>query len=209
MQQRFFQLVLSFLVVSSAVFAAAVPGGLVRSAEGFSQNTYELMLSPAYALADSKGGMYLSSELRMQPSQDIGAGFGFGAGELGFNFGAYATWYVLPDTSSQPAFSILGGLYFNKVIQQNFFVVKVAPTVSKTFKTGWGGVTPYAGLPLAPSFGLGNAQNEFTMKASVGSEFLFRDLQGLRFWMEFGVGLIHSNHEVALAVAYPFSAFGG
>lgn len=202
-----FHLVAFLFTVSSLAFSAGVPGGLVRSAEGISVNTYELVLSPAYTMQPS--GAYLTSEMRMQPGRDFGAGLGFGAGEVGFNFGGYANWYALPDTDYQPAFSLLGGLYFNRVAQANYFVVKVVPTVSKSFRTSFGSVTPYAGLPIAPSFRLGQADNSFTMKASLGTEFRFQSLQGMRFWAEFGVGMMNTPHEIVVAASYPFSALGG
>lgn len=205
MQHRFFHLVtfLIFIFASSTVFGAGVPGGLIRSAEGISVNTYELVLSPAYTVQPS--GAYLSSEIRMQPGRDVGAGVGFGAGEVGFNFGGYATWYALPDTASQPAFSLLGGLYFNRVGQANYFVVKAVPTISKTFYTSWGSVAPYAGLPVAPSFRLGQPENNFTIKASLGTQFTFQNLRGMRFWAEFGAGIMNSAHEIAIAASYPFN----
>lgn len=206
MFQRFAQLAFTLSFASSA-FGAAVPGGLIRTAESFSVNTYELVLSPAYTISPS--GAYLSSEIRYQPTEDLGAGFGFGAGEVGFNFGAYGVWHILPDLSAQPAFSLSGGLYFNRVDLSNYFVVKVTPTVSKTVRASWGKVTPYVGLPMAPSFRLGQADNSFSIKTSVGSEFTFQAWRGVRLWAEMGIGIVNSVHEFSLGFAYPFSAFEG
>jgi len=200
-------LVLAFLVSSSVIWAAAVPGGTIRSAESMGLRTYELVLSPAITLAPS--GAYLSSELRYQPAEDIGAGLAFGAGQVGFNFGSYAVWHILPDLETQPAFSILGGLYFNRFELANYFVVKMAPTLSKTWRWDGGRVSPYVALPFSPSFRLGDPRNDLTMKVSVGTELVLSSLQGMRLWTEVGLGLMESAHEVVIAASYPFTALGG
>lgn len=202
--KKFFVLV-GFLSATLAT-AADRPGGLTRTAVNLKAQTYELLLSPAYTIAP--GGAYLTSELRFQPSEDLGLGFGFGAGEIGFNFGGNAVWHILPDVKSQPGFALMGGLYFNRVAPGNYFVVRISPLVSKQFTVGWGKVTPYAGLHLAPSFRLGQAENDFSLKGSTGVEFDVTGWNGLHIWTEFGLGLHHSAHELVLGVSYPFAALG-
>jgi hypothetical protein len=192
------------LFCASAVWAADVPGGLVYDGDGLRSNSYELLLSPAYEIAP--GGAYLSSMLRYQANDDFGVGVGFGAGELGFNFGMNGIWYVLPDTPNQPAFAILGGMYVNRVSQANYFVVKAVPMVSKAMKVSWGKVTPYAGLHLVPSFRLGQAENDFSMKTTLGTKFAVKSWNGLELWSEVGIGLLHSPEEIVLGVSYPFNA---
>src|ERR1019366_4897830 len=103
----------SFILASNFALAMEKPGGLTQTAVNATQGTYEVLLSPAYLI--SPNGMYLSSQMRYQATEDISVGFGFGAGEVGYNFGGQGVWYVLPDTAQQPAFAILGGLYINKV----------------------------------------------------------------------------------------------
>jgi hypothetical protein len=169
-------------------------------------NTYELLLSPAYDVEAGAGGAYLSSAIRYQPNDDFGVGFGFGAGEPGYNFGLNGTWYILPDARSQPAFAILGGLYLNRVSPASYFVVKAVPMVSKGFRVEWGKVTPYAGVHLAPSFRLGTPANLFSMKSSIGSEFQVKALNNLHLWAEVDVGIVESPQEMVFGVSYPFNA---
>jgi len=162
------------------------------------------VVSPAYVMSPS--GAYLNSEIRYQVNEDFGAGFGFGAGEVGYNFGANGTWYVFPDHESQPAVGILGGAYFNRLSLNNYFVVKLAPFASKTAKLPWGSVTPYAGGTLSPSFCLTNPANEISLKASAGMLFAIKSLNGIRFWTEVGLGIANSVHEVVLGLVYPFAS---
>lgn len=185
---------------------ADVPGGLLRTAESLQTNHYEFLLSPQYLISEK--GAHLSADLRYQVNDDFGTGFGFGSGEIGFNFGAFAHWYLLPELDNQPAFSIMGGLYFNRVEENQYLVVKTIPTMSKTFKFGWGTVQPYAGLALSPSFGFGVATSDFSMKTSMGSVFVVRALSGIKLWCEAGLNLSHSYNEVSLGVSYAFEALG-
>src|SRR3989338_3190986 len=114
-----------FLILAVHSYAAEIPAGLVRSAEVMKTDTYEFVLSPSYTF-EPHGG-YLSSEIRYQASEDFGAGLNFGAGEVGLHFGLHGMWYILHDLTNQPAFSVLGGVYFNRLAGWNFFNVKVAP----------------------------------------------------------------------------------
>jgi hypothetical protein len=198
-------LFLSFMLFFSVFsYAAELPGGLTRTSEAMANNTYEFVLGPGYSF--SPNGAYLSSEIRYQANEDFGAGFGFGAGESGFNFGLNGSWYVFPDLHNQPAFSVLGGIYFNRLDQANYFVVKVAPMVSKTFKMSWGKVTPYAGVHLAPSFRLSQPDNTVALKSTFGSEFAISDLSGVKLFTEFNLGISNSPHSISVALAYPFVA---
>lgn len=204
--KTFFQRVLCALSVFFAVpaFCADIPGGLLRDGEGQAKNTYEMVLSPSYLLG--QGGAYLSSELRYQVGEDIGLAFGFGAGEVGFNFGANATWYIVPDLSSQPAVSVLGGLYLSRIIPDNFLVFKIAPMLSKGYKMDWGKVTPYAGLQLLPSLRLASGPNEFSVKTSMGVEFAISSMNGLKFRTEVGIAILQTYNELAIGISYPFKA---
>jgi len=190
--------------LSAATFSADIPGGLARISEGLPNNTYEVALSPAYTL--KPGGAYLTSELRYQANEDFGAGFGFGAGEVGFNFGINGTWYIAPDIDSQPAFSVLGGVYMNRVVQSNYLALRIVPTVSKMIPQGWGKVTPYASLQATPSFRLGQADNNFSLRTNVGTLFEIKDTQGLRLFTELGLAVMNSNSEIVFGISYPFKA---
>ncbi len=193
------------VLFSTFALAADRPGGLTRTATNLKAQTYELMLSPAYTIAP--GGAYLTSELRFQPSEDIGLGFGFGAGELGFNFGVHGVWNVLPQLKLVPQVAVLGGAYFNRVAGANYFVVKLAPTVSHTFQSEWGDVTPYGAIALAPSFSLvQSAANLFSIKGSLGSQLAFKGMDGLRVMTEVSLGLLNSTYEIGLGLTYPFAA---
>lgn len=197
-------LVLSAFLFGFIASAAEVPAGLVRSAEVMKTNTYEFVLSPSYTFNPSGG--YLSSEIRYQANEDFGAGLNFGAGEAGLHFGVHGMWYVLPDLDRQPGFSVLGGVYFNRLSSANYFNVKVAPMISKAFKVGFGQLTPYSGVHLSPSFRLGEADNSLAVKATLGTEFLIQGLNGTKLFTEFNFGLSNSPHAVQLGFSYPFVA---
>lgn len=206
-------LILMLLCIVSPVFAAMVPGGQLRTGEGSPAYTYEIVVSPAYSL--SPGGAYMTAELRGQLNPDFGTGVGFGAGEAGFNMGAFGVWNAVPDLPAQPAVSLLGGLYFNRARDEdsksyNYFVVKFVPTISKTAKIDWGKLTPYLALPIAPNFRLGSeALNSVAIAVALGSEFVFQELKGLKVWTEVDIGVSDSQHEVIVGFAYPFHALGG
>jgi hypothetical protein len=192
-------------VVGTASFAADIPGSHMRTATQLPVNTYEMMISPAFVMGGK--GAYLSAEIRYQPYEVFQAGFGFGAGELGFNFGVHGVWNILPQLKLVPQVAILGGMYFNRVEGNNFFVVKVAPTISHTFQFEWGDLTPYGAMSLAPSFRLVEAaSNQFSMKMSLGNQLNLKGTDGLRIMTEFSLGVLNSTYEVGVGITYPFAA---
>lgn len=199
-------LVLAAFSFVSVARASDRPGGVTHTAANSAKGNYELLLTPAFTI--SPGGAYLASEFRYQPSEELGLGVGYGAGEVGFNFGAHAVWYAVPDLESQPAFAILGGLYFNRLADRNYFLVRLTPLVSKTFAADFGKITPYAGMQFTPTFRLDQAENNFSMKASTGVEFNISALSGVKIWSEFGFGIVNSFHEVVVGLSYPFAGIG-
>lgn len=202
MLRNFILTLLSLFCLST--LAADIPGGMNRSAEALPSNSYEMLLSPGFTLDPQ--GAYLSSEVRYQANEEAAAGFGFGAGEVGFNFGLTGTWYVMADDGTQPGLSVSGGLHFNRLLESNYFAVRISPTVSKNIGVNWGRITPYATAHLTPNFRLGAPDNSLSLKASLGTEFLVKPWGDMRLVAEAGVGVASSVSEFMLAVAYPFVA---
>ncbi|NDG28261.1 MAG: hypothetical protein EB120_13935, partial [Proteobacteria bacterium] len=180
-----------------STLASDIPGGMNRSAEVLPSNSYEMLLSPGFTLRPA--GAYLSSEVRYQANEETAAGFNFGAGEVGFNFGLNGTYYLLADDGKQPALSITGGLHFNRLLESNYFAVRVTPTVSKNFGMTWGRVSPYASVHLTPNFRLGAPENNLALKTSLGTEVLVKNWGDMRFVAEAGVGIANSVSEFMLA----------
>lgn len=211
-------LAFALLFSGLSLYSADIPGGVTRISDGLTVNTYEVALAPAYTL--KPGGAYLSSEIRYQANEDFGAGLGFGAGEVGFNFGVSGIWYIAPDVESQPGFSISGGLYLNRISKEqkdlltgkevsstdNYFAVRIVPTLSKAIRQDWGKITPYGALQATPSFRLGQAENEFSLRTSVGAQFDIKALQGVRLYSEVGLAVMNSNSEIVFGLSYPFKA---
>jgi len=182
--------------------AADVPGGFVKNVEQMPMESYELVITPAYLL--SPAGAYLSSEVRHQYNEHFAGGFGFGAGELGFNLGVSGLVHVMPK-AIQPSFGVVGGLYFNRVSIENYLVFRIVPTLSHEFSTEMGKITPYAALQLTPAIGLGSA-SKFGVRASGGAKFALQSTEGLALWTELGIGLVNSVSEVAIGISHPFLA---
>jgi hypothetical protein len=194
------------LMFGIAAFGADKPGGVVQTAVNGTPNTYEFVMSPAYTM--SPGGAYLSTELRYTATEDYGAGLSFGAGEIGFNLGGTGAWYVTPETDAQPAIAVLGGAYFNRIQTSNYLLLRLAPTLSKSFKMSFGRISPYGSLEFAPSLGLGNAAGDFALKTSGGIEFTVNDWKNLKFWTEVAVGILNSPHAIVLGISYPLFNLG-
>lgn len=191
---------------TSFVFATTdVPVAWVRTADSLVPNSYELVLAPQYVFS---GASYLSTELRYQPSSDLSVGFGFGSGEIGYNAGIHGTWHILPDLDRQPALSLLGGLYFNHLLSENYFVIKVAPTLSETYQVSFGQLTPYVALQLSPAFSVSGAGNQLALRATGGTQIGISSLRGLTLWLEVGLNIAESFNQMAFGLSYPFSDFG-
>jgi hypothetical protein len=63
-------------------------------------------------------------------------------------------------------------------------------------------------MHLTPSFRLGEPENGFAMKSSMGTQFSISSLNWIKVWTEVGVGLVNSQHEVVVGLAYPFEEVG-
>lgn len=199
----FLTLIVSLFSVSG--FAIDMPGGIVQVAAP-SKELYEFVLTPSYVMAPN--GAYLSADMRANPNDDFGTGFSFGAGETGFHLGGHATWHAIPDTQSQPGLSVVGGLYVSthRPTNATYFVVKLAPVLSKTVQLNWGTMTPYTAVNIAPSFRLGLPQNEISVKGSFGVMSALKVLAGVKLWTEVDIALWNSVHEVVIGASYPFDA---
>jgi hypothetical protein len=194
--------VLAIYSFSLTCRAVDLPGGMLRTAENLPPTTYEMLISPSYIF--STKGAYLTSELRYQPVEAFAVGGSFGAGVPGFNVGANAVWYPFAHSNIEPELSLLGGLYFNRVDSNDYFLIRLAPTISKTYFSGWGEVIPYASVQLTPSFRMDKAETQASLKAALGTQLSLRVLEGLRFTTELGFGLVHSQYNLAVALSYPF-----
>lgn len=200
-------LILIIIFVSYMAVAMDKPGGIARTAESQPVGTYEVLLSPAITL--NYAGAYLASELRYQPNDDVGVGLGFGAGQAGFHVGGQGVWYIAPDLETQPAFALVGGAYFSRFDQSDYFLVKFTPMVSKQINTSWALVTPYAGVTLSPIFRMASSQTLVGMKLSAGAETRLHNWKGIRLWAEMGVGVLNAVSEIVFGLSYPVSLMGG
>ena len=191
---------------ASYAFAVDIPGGQTETAESLPANTYQLLLSPAYLL--NEGGAYLSGKIRYQPNDRFGVGFvfGSGSGELGFQFGVEGIWHAFPQSRYQPAAALHVSGHFDRVARANFFALEVAPIVSQRFHTLFGELTPYGGLRITPSFGIGQPLNQISLKTSVGGEWVISGTEGLQVWSEVGIALVNSLDEIVVGLSYPFAA---
>lgn len=198
-------LFLSALLSLFSARAADVPGAYMRTANQMAANTYEVMISPSYVLTDG-GGAYMNAELRYQPYEAFGTAFGFGAGELGFNFGLQGIFHVAPQMKLVPRFAVVGGAYFNRVASANYFTIKLAPTISHTFILEWGDITPYGALVLSPSFRLSGAANQASLKTTLGAKAGIKGMDGLQLLGEFSIPISQSTGEISIGLTYPFAA---
>lgn len=193
-------LITGFVVVA---WGADIPGGMMRTAENLQVKSYELVISPSFLTANK--GTYLTSELRYQPYDAMGVSASFGAGDLGLQLGVQGVWYLFAHANIEPEVSLLGAVHLNRVSDTNFFVFRLAPTVSQTFYLGWGELIPYSNVQMAPSFGLAQPTNQLSLKWGLGAQTSLHALDSLRIIGEMGVGLMNSTHQFSVAIAYPFS----
>lgn len=195
---------LILLAMAAASPAVEILGGQTQTAESLPADTYLLLLSPAYLGSDR--GTYLSAKLRYQPAPAVGVGFAFGTGEAGFGFGMESSWQVFRQGRVRPAAAVRVSFHFDRADRASFFVAELAPIVSRSFHSTLGEISPYGGLRVAPSFGLGPVTGGLAVKSSLGGELTIAGSDGLQVWSELGLGLHDSADEIVLGLAYPFTA---
>ncbi len=142
-------------------------------------------------ITDGDSGLNLigrfDSRLDEETSYRVEAGFG----TVDFNIAAFYKWSPIPDTKKQPALSVSGGVSIARYtfgnVSANDLSLRAHPVASKKFKSDFGLITPYGGIPLGLRTVEGNT--DLVAQLTIGVKAKPRRFKHMSFIGEIGFDL--------------------
>lgn len=168
---------------------------------------YRAIIGPQFITTGENDGTNVSARF------DAGVGesttmrglVGFGQDEL-FYAGLFGKYVPFPDTDSQPALGLTGGVTFGHEEvygeKEEVLTLRVAPLISKDFETDIGVVTPYGALPISAAFVDG--RTIYPVQFTGGAEFKPYNWENVSFMGEVGLKMNKAFSYVELAVVIEF-----
>lgn len=201
-------LTLASFLVGSLIFNSTETfayNSIINTGSVTEPGTYKLG-SELQVLTDEPSGanilFYIDLPTR---SQSIDYRFKFGTGATDINLGVAAKWIPIPDLQNQPAIGAIFDIDWINDEDLDFMTFRVAPLISKNFKWEYGGMTPYAALPLGGRQILSSTTGDkfdFFVQLSFGVELDFEAYQNLTFFGEAGFDIEESITYFSLSARY-------
>lgn len=147
---------------------------------------YRITASPQ-AILTGNDGLNVSGRFDFPILEDLSGRAVLGLGEVDVFLGGSVKWVPIPDYESQPAFGVIGGVFFARDESVNFTTLRLAPIASKQFDTQIGLLTPYASLPFGMVFYKSTTASPINL--TFGSELAAAGFEEVKFLLEMGFKL--------------------
>lgn len=180
-------------------------GGVFTTIHFIEPGSFMVGFEPQFWLS---GGSGLSGELRltrgMTELSTASFMIGTGGGPRGFRLGANGTLDVFPDIEGQPGIGIGAQLMYYRVPDgsstEGLVEATAIPYIHKNFANAGGDVEPYFAFPFGAGFRGGAYQS--VSSAVVGT--FFKANEKVRYSLELGVGVSHSESYLSGGFVYRF-----
>lgn len=142
---------LAFVCVTSTFFfvnSALAYYTTMDTADLPAQGKYNITAQSQF-VTDGDSGINLLGHFDGRLTEDSSFRVEGGFGVTDLQAAAYYKWAPIPDTESQPAIAVLGGLSFARNNNVNDLSLRIVPITSKKFEVELGDITPYAALPIS------------------------------------------------------------
>lgn len=162
---------------------------------------YRASLEPQLILNNYNGGNLVGRfDTGIDQNSSIRGILGFGT--VQYQAGALYKFVPFPDSGQQPAIGGEAGVVFAQINGVSEIDIRFHPLISKAFDTKYGGITPYASLPI----GITSRPSEtfIPVQLAGGAEFHPDRLKDMRFYGEMGVNLNRAFSYISVAAAYDF-----
>lgn len=108
---------------------------------------YELGVQTQF-LTDDPSGVNFAGHVYLPVNSAWNLRFHAGTGSTDFNLGGGAKWIPIPDINQQPAIGGIMEIEWASDDNFDYLTARVAPLVSKMFRWEYGGMTPFAAVPV-------------------------------------------------------------
>ena len=174
---------------------------LMDTAELVEEGKYNANVETQF-ITDGADGMNLLGRFDSRLSNDTSYRVEAGFGVVDFNVAAFYKWAPIPDTKSQPALSVAGGVsiarYEFSDESANDLSLRAHPIISKKFSTDFGIITPYGGIPL----GLRTVEGDMDLVAhlTLGAHIKPERFDNISFMAELGFDLAEAFTYLSLGL---------
>lgn len=189
------------------ILLLATPGhaylSILDSGEPVAKGRIHAGLAPQIFVGETQGGegiFWLKTGLDDGRDLSIQAGFG----EIDFWTQLATRWIPIPDYEGQPAIGLRFDVTLARDESYSHGVLRVAPFLSKRFRSETGHIEPYVYLPL----GLRIQEGTYTSLSQfiVGSQMALEDLRPIYFYVEVGANLRQAPAYFTVGIASQFSS---
>ena len=196
------------IFLASLIFCQSSWGffSLMDTGQVKSEGEYKV-LGEGQILFDPPEGFNLNARFATGIQDDAEIQFEAGIGSIDYYLGAFYKWVPFPDTDSQPALGVRGGLTFAEVNNYSTYGANITPLISKMFEANFGKISPYGGVLL----GLQNNVNEtfVSLQAVIGlewqpNEWEFNSLKDFNFLLEYGAEIDDAFNYLSFGASYDF-----
>jgi len=174
---------------------------ILESGEPLTTSEMHLGFAPQFMSGGFEGS---NGVLSLRTGLDEGRDFSLqiGGGDVNFWTSLATRWIPIPDYDDQPAIGLRFDVTLSRFQDINRGVIRLAPFISKRFRTDVGHLEPYAYLPLGMTVQSGRYDNLSSMV--LGSQLQIEDLRPVFLYGETAVNMKNSVSYFTVGI---FSTF--
>lgn len=159
---------------------------IMESGEPVQAGDYHIGFAPQF-VTDIDGASNAVFNLRTQINSGQDFSLQLGSGHTRIWSTIASRWVPIPDVQSQPALGIRYDITLAQQTNQSTGVFRLAPFISKRFRTEAGHLEPYAYLPMGVA--INNDQTQNLSSLTIGTQLQVEDLRPIYFYVESGINL--------------------
>lgn len=181
LNQLIFMLLTGFMAAPGYAYLS-----IMESGEPVQAGDYHIGFAPQF-VTDVDGASNAVFNLRTQINSGQDLSLQVGSGHTRIWSTLASRWVPIPDVQSQPAIGIRYDITLAQQHNLSNGVLRLAPFISKRFRTEAGHLEPYAYLPMGIS--INNDQTQHLSSLTIGTQLQVEDLRPIYFYVESGINL--------------------
>lgn len=159
---------------------------IMESGEPVQAGDYHIGFAPQFVTnIDGASNAVFNLRTQVNSGQDFSLQLGSGHTRLWTTLAS--RWIPIPDVQNQPAMGLRYDITLAQQSDQSSGVLRLAPFLSKRFRTEAGHLEPYVYLPLGVL--INNDQTRSLSSLTIGTQLQVEDLRPIYFYVESGINL--------------------
>ena len=152
----------------------------------------------------SHNKLSINSHIDKRLSMNSGLRGTIGIGPTAFRIGGFYKWAPIPDLPNQPAVSLLTGIMYTSLDEDNDLSLRLHPIVSKNLTIkNIGQITPYGSLPIGIR-SLSHKDIDIPIQLTLGAEFKRPKWKQVTFMTEMNFNVQNSSNYFGFGINVNF-----